>query len=286
MIRARARRSSVATAAGLAVLLVAGVLGLAPLPAAAFNPAQQLLGINAGNGPILTSGPDGSNLAAFNDRDAKAYRTAFRPVGSNQFNDPIPVPGGGYAPNQAPTLAILDDLSLVMASTVANSGFTTYKMAIWRMTPSATAWTGPTLIDLPSADAYAASVAITPPFQCDYGYNITLGEGVYFNVNCVVLDVAPVRIGARTLMGPGVQLYTASHPMSPEERAGGLELGVPITIGEDVWIGGGAIVCPGVTIGDGAVIGAGSVVTRDVPARVFAAGNPCRVIRSLEPLVV
>lgn len=131
-----------------------------------------------------------------------------------------------------------------------------------------------------------ASVAITPPFQCDYGYNITLGEGVYFNVNCVVLDVAPVHIGARTMMGPGVQIFTASHPMSPEERAGGLELGVPIFIGADVWIGGGAIVCPGVTIGDGAVIGAGSVVTRDVPARVFAAGNPCRVVKSLDPLVV
>ncbi|WP_436134206.1 sugar O-acetyltransferase [Acidovorax sp. LjRoot129] len=134
--------------------------------------------------------------------------------------------------------------------------------------------------------AAPANVQITPPFYCDYGYNITLGEGAYFNFNCVVLDVAPVRIGARTLMGPGVQIYTASHPMSPEERAKGLELGVPITIGDDVWIGGGAIICPGVTIGDGAVIGAGSVVTRDVPARVFAAGNPCRVVKPLDPLVV
>ena len=131
-----------------------------------------------------------------------------------------------------------------------------------------------------------ASAYITPPFHCDYGYNITLGEAAYFNFNCVVLDVAPVRIGARTLLGPGVQIYTASHPLSPEERAKGLEFGVPITIGDDVWIGGGAIVCPGVTIGDGAVIGAGSVVTRDVPARVFAAGNPCRVIRPVDPLVV
>lgn len=130
------------------------------------------------------------------------------------------------------------------------------------------------------------SVCITPPFHCDYGYNITLGEGVFLNFNCVVLDVAPVRIGARTLLGPGVQIYTASHPLAPEVRAQGLEFGVPISIGEDVWIGGGAIVCPGVTIGDGAVIGAGSVVTRDVPARVFAAGNPCRVIRLLDPLVV
>jgi maltose O-acetyltransferase len=130
------------------------------------------------------------------------------------------------------------------------------------------------------------SAYITPPFHCDYGYNITLGDDVYFNFNCVVLDVAPVRIGARTLLGPGVQVYTASHPLLPEERAKGLEFGVPVTIGNDVWIGGGAIVCPGVTIGDGAVIGAGSVVTRDVPARVFAAGNPCRVLKPLDPLVV
>lgn len=126
-----------------------------------------------------------------------------------------------------------------------------------------------------------ASVQITPPFHCDYGYNITLGEGAYFNFNCVVLDGAPVRIGARTLCAPGVQIYTASHPLSPEERATGIEQCLPVTIGDDVWIGGSAIICPGVTIGDGVVIGAGSVVTRDVPARVLAAGNPCRVIREL-----
>ena len=126
-----------------------------------------------------------------------------------------------------------------------------------------------------------ASVQITPPFHCDYGYNITLGEGAYFNFNCVVLDGAPVRIGARTLCAPGVQIYTATHPLSPAERATGTEQCLPVTIGEDVWIGGGAIICPGVTIGDGAVIGAGSVVTRDVPPRVLAAGNPCRVIREL-----
>lgn len=126
-----------------------------------------------------------------------------------------------------------------------------------------------------------ASVQITPPFHCDYGYNITLGEGAYFNFNCVVLDGAPVRIGARTLCAPGVQIYTATHPLSPAERATGTEQCLPVTIGEDVWIGGGAIICPGVTIGDGAVIGAGSVVTRDVPPRVLAAGNPCRVIRQL-----
>ncbi|WP_341936338.1 sugar O-acetyltransferase [Marinimicrobium sp. C2-29] len=125
------------------------------------------------------------------------------------------------------------------------------------------------------------SVWMQPPFYCDYGSNITLGEKVFFNFNCVVLDVAQVHIGARTLFGPAVQIYTATHPMSAEERASGLELGFPITIGEDVWVGGGAIICPGVTIGDRSVIGAGSVVTKDIPADVFAAGNPCRVIRDI-----
>ncbi|MEO6748506.1 MAG: sugar O-acetyltransferase, partial [Casimicrobiaceae bacterium] len=122
---------------------------------------------------------------------------------------------------------------------------------------------------------------IDPPFFCDYGYNIELGDNVYFNVNCVVLDVCRVRIGHNTLLGPGVHIYAATHPMSPAERATGLEAGKPVTVGDDVWIGGGAIVCPGVTIGKGAVIGAGSVVTRDVPPGVFAAGNPCRVVRIL-----
>lgn len=128
------------------------------------------------------------------------------------------------------------------------------------------------------------SVWMQPPFYCDYGSNITLGKNVFFNFNCVVLDVGEVHIGARTLFGPAVQIYTATHPMSAKERASGLELGLPITIGEDVWVGGGAIICPGVTIGDRSVIGAGSVVTKDIPADVFAAGNPCRVIRATESL--
>ncbi len=127
----------------------------------------------------------------------------------------------------------------------------------------------------------AASLSITVPFFCDYGYNIELGENVYFNFNCVVLDVCRVRIGSGSMFGPGVHIYTASHPMTVEERRSGLELGKPVTIGEDVWVGGGAIICPGVTIGPGSVIGAGSVVTRDVPAGVLAAGNPCRVLRSV-----
>lgn len=126
---------------------------------------------------------------------------------------------------------------------------------------------------------------ITPPFFCDYGSNITLGDKVYFNFNCVVLDVCQVTIGSRTLFGPGVQVYAATHPLSAQERRSGLESGKPVTIGSDVWIGGGTLVCPGVTIGDGAVIGAGSVVTKDIPAGVLAAGNPCRVIRVLSPQV-
>jgi len=120
---------------------------------------------------------------------------------------------------------------------------------------------------------------LQPPFYCDYGYNIKVGDGVFFNFNCVVLDVAQVIIGSRTLIGPNVQIYTATHPMNYQERATGLEYAKPITIGEDVWLGGSVVICPGVTIGDRSVIGAGSVVTKDIPADVFAAGNPCKVIK-------
>ncbi|MEP6875625.1 MAG: sugar O-acetyltransferase [Burkholderiales bacterium] len=122
--------------------------------------------------------------------------------------------------------------------------------------------------------------SIQPPFFCDYGYNIRLGTNAYFNVNCVVLDVMPVTIGANALFGPGVHIYTATHPASAAERRSGLELGRAVMIGDDVWVGGGSVICPGVHIGDGSVIGAGSVVTRDVPPGVVAAGNPCRVIRA------
>lgn len=122
---------------------------------------------------------------------------------------------------------------------------------------------------------------LQPPFYCDYGYNMKLGEKVFFNFNCVVLDVAEVTIGSRTLFGPNVQIYTATHPIDHKVRASGLEFAKPITIGEDVWIGGSAVICPGVNIGDRSVIGAGSVVTRNIPADVFAAGNPCKVIRQL-----
>lgn len=129
--------------------------------------------------------------------------------------------------------------------------------------------------------AAGAGFWLQPPFYCDYGYNISTGENVFLNFNCVVLDVMPVKIGNRTLIGPNVQIYTATHPMDYRERAAGLEFAKPVTIGEDVWIGGSAVVCPGVTIGDRSVIGAGSVVTKDIPPDVFAAGNPCRVIRNL-----
>lgn len=123
---------------------------------------------------------------------------------------------------------------------------------------------------------------LQPPFFCDYGYNIIAGDKVFFNFNCVILDVAQVTIGSRTLFGPNVQIYTATHPMDYQERAIGLEYAKPIIIGEDVWVGGSVVICPGVTIGDRSVIGAGSVVTKDIPADVFAAGNPCKVIRALK----
>ena len=123
-------------------------------------------------------------------------------------------------------------------------------------------------------------VWMQPPFFCDYGSNIFLGKRVFFNFNCVVLDVCAVRIGDFTLFGPAVQIYTATHPLDAELRRK-QEFAKPITIGSDVWVGGAAVICPGVTIGSRAVIGAGSVVTRDIPERVFAAGNPCRVIREI-----
>jgi maltose O-acetyltransferase len=108
-----------------------------------------------------------------------------------------------------------------------------------------------------------------------------LGKKVFMNFNCVILDVAPVQIGDFVLFGPGVQIYAATHPMSASGRRRGLEAGKQVVVGSDVWIGGGAIICPGVSIGARCVIGAGSVVTRDIPEEAFAAGNPCRVIRSL-----
>lgn len=118
---------------------------------------------------------------------------------------------------------------------------------------------------------------IRPPFHCDYGYNIHLGEGVFLNFNCVILDVTEVIIGDKTQIAPGVQILTADHPRDPRQRESGLELGRPIRIGRNVWIGAGALILPGMTIGDDALVGAGSVVTRDVPAGATVVGNPARV---------
>jgi maltose O-acetyltransferase len=128
--------------------------------------------------------------------------------------------------------------------------------------------------------AGGAEVWMQPPFYCDYGSHIFLGKRVFFNFNCVVLDVCRVEIGDFTLFGPAVQVYTATHPLEAELRRS-REFAKPVTIGSDVWVGGAAVILPGVTIGSRSVIGAGSVVTRDVPDDVFAAGNPCRVIRRL-----
>jgi maltose O-acetyltransferase len=136
------------------------------------------------------------------------------------------------------------------------------------------------LIDLFGAGG--DEVWMQPPFYCDYGSNIALGTRVFFNFNCVVLDVCRVLVGDYTLFGPAVQIYTATHPLDAELRRT-REFAKPVTIGSDVWVGGGAIICPGVTIGSRAVIGAGSVVTRDVPDGMLAAGNPCRVIRPITP---
>lgn len=123
---------------------------------------------------------------------------------------------------------------------------------------------------------------IEPPFHCDYGFNIITGKNVYFNFNCVVLDVCEVRIGDNCMFGPAVQIYTPLHPMNAEERANLIEYAKPITIGNDVWVGGNATILPGVTIGDRCVIGAGSVVTKDVPPDSLAVGNPAKVIRRIE----
>ena len=124
--------------------------------------------------------------------------------------------------------------------------------------------------------AVGAGAVIRPPFHCDYGFNIRLGDDVFLNFNCVILDVVAVTIGAATQIGPAVQIYAADHPRDAAQRRAGLELGRPVTIGANVWIGGGAIILPGVTIGDDAVIGAGSVVTHHVASGLTVLGNPAR----------
>ena len=122
---------------------------------------------------------------------------------------------------------------------------------------------------------------IEPPFRCDYGYNISLGKNVFMNFNCCFLDVMKIEIGNNVMMGPNVQIYTATHHINKTERATMLEFAKPIKIGNDVWIGGGAIINPGVTIGNGVVIGAGAVVTKNIPNDVFIGGNPAKIIKEI-----
>ncbi len=122
---------------------------------------------------------------------------------------------------------------------------------------------------------------VEPPFRCDYGYNILIGENFYANYNCTILDCAKVSIGNNVLFAPNVSLYTAGHPIHYETRNQEYEYAFPITIGNNVWIGGNVVINPGISIGDNSVIGSGSVVTRDIPANVVAAGNPCTVIRPI-----
>ena len=129
--------------------------------------------------------------------------------------------------------------------------------------------------------AHGKNVYFEPPFHCEYGNHITVGENFYANTGCVILDVAKITIGNNVLFGPNVSIYTAGHPLHPESRNSGYEYGISIVIGDNVWIGGNVVILPGVKIGNNVVIGAGSVITKDIPDNAFAAGNPCRVIREI-----
>lgn len=125
------------------------------------------------------------------------------------------------------------------------------------------------------------SLWVEPPFHCDYGWNIEVGENFFANYNLTILDVGKVTIGKNVMIAPNVSIYTAGHPVHPDSRNSGYEYGIPITIGDNVWIGGSVVILPGVTIGNNAVIGAGSVVTKDIPDNAIAAGSPCKVIRTV-----
>ena len=125
------------------------------------------------------------------------------------------------------------------------------------------------------------TIWIEPPFHCDYGWNIEAGENFFANYGLTILDVGKVTFGNNVMIAPNVSIYTAGHPIHPDSRNSGYEYGIPITVGNNVWIGGSVVILPGVTIGDNVVIGAGSVVTKDIPDNSVAAGNPCRVIRAI-----
>ena len=125
------------------------------------------------------------------------------------------------------------------------------------------------------------NVTVLPPFHCDYGYNISVGDNFFANYNLVILDVAPVKIGKNVFIAPNVAIYTAGHPGHYKARNSMYEYGIPVEIGDNCWIGGNAVICPGVKIGSGSVIGAGSVVISDIPENVIAAGNPCKIIRKI-----
>lgn len=131
-------------------------------------------------------------------------------------------------------------------------------------------------------DAVGEDPVVQPPLRCDYGYNVAVGADFFANYGCVFLDATPVSFGDRCLLGPGVHVYAVTHPIGPDERATGRERGRPVSVGDDVWVGGRAVLNPGVTVGDEAVVASGAVVTEDVPARTVVGGNPARVIREIE----
>lgn len=128
----------------------------------------------------------------------------------------------------------------------------------------------------------AKNIYIEPSFKCDYGYNITVGDNFFANYDCVMLDVCPITIGNNVMLAPGVHIYTATHPLDPIERSSGYEYGKPVKIGNNVWLGGRSVVCPGVTIGNNVVVAAGAVVTKDVPDNVVVGGNPAKIIKNIE----
>jgi maltose O-acetyltransferase len=128
---------------------------------------------------------------------------------------------------------------------------------------------------------YGEGAVLKPTLRCDYGFNIAIGDRTFVNFDCIFLDCNRITIGNEVQIAPAVHIYTAAHPIDAKVRRSGLEYALPVVIGDGVWLGGGTIICPGVSIGENTVVGAGSVVTRDLPANVVAAGNPCRVIRQL-----